>query len=268
MKLFYRKLGKGPPLIILHGLYGSSDNWMSIAKKLSDNYTVFIPDQRNHGRSPHSNQHDYSVMASDLEEFIQDHIRSKVILIGHSMGGKTAIFFAHTHPEALSSLIIIDISPFNRKPQDNTMPEAHERIIQAMLNADISSAKTRGEAQENFLSKFGDLRIGRFLLKNLYKDDSGRFAWRINVQAIRNSLEHLMAGLPDPSAATTEITGFPVLFLRGEESDYIPESHLDDIKRLFPAADIITVAETSHWLHAEKPEEITTIIRDFLSGNY
>lgn len=268
MKLFFRKLGEGPPIVILHGLYGSSDNWMSIARNLSDTYTVFIPDQRNHGRSPHSMRHDYTEMTADLEELINENIKGKFSLLGHSMGGKTAIAFALKNPLLLDSLIIADISPFSRHPEDFKIVESHMKIISILLHTDLESAQSRKEAEDKVLSAFEDKRLASFLLKSIYRNENGNFAWRINAPAIYNNLEKLMTGLVLPQTAVTHVTGFPVLFIRGGNSDYLPESHFADIKSLFPAAQIHTIPETGHWLHAEKPDEFTTIVREFITGNY
>lgn len=268
MKLFCRKLGEGPPIVILHGLYGSSDNWMSIARKLSDTYTVFLPDQRNHGRSPHSMRHDYAEMTTDLEELVNEYITGKLILLGHSMGGKTAISFALRHPELLASLIIADISPFSRHPEDYKIEEAHTKILNLLLYTDIDSAGSREEAEQRVLAGLDDKRLAAFLLKSIFRNDSGKFAWRINAQAIFNNLGKLMAGLTLPESATSGVTGFPVLFIRGGNSDYLPENHFADVRALFPAAEIHTLPETGHWLHAEKPDEFTAIVREFLDGNY
>jgi pimeloyl-ACP methyl ester carboxylesterase len=268
MKLFYRKLGEGPPIIILHGLYGSSDNWMSIARKLSDTYTIFLPDQRNHGRSPHSMRHDYSDMTTDLEEFVNENINGKFSLLGHSMGGKTAISFALKNPALLDSLIVADISPFSRHPDDFKIVESHMKIIRILLHTDLESAMSREEAENKVLAEFQDKRLASFLLKSIYRNETGNFAWRINAPAIFNNLETLMAGLELPDTGPSGVTGFPVLFIRGGDSDYLPESHFADLHSLFPAAEIHTLSETGHWLHAEKPEEFTNIVRKFLAGNY
>jgi esterase len=268
MKLFFQIKGEGPPMIILHGLYGSSDNWMSIAGELSRNYTVYIPDQRNHGRSPHSSRHDYTDMITDLEELINENITGKVILLGHSMGGKTAIGYAIKHPETLAALIVADISPFTRHPDDFAIAQAHEKILKALLYSDISSANTRQAAEKIILQEISDQRVGKFLMKSLYRNESGRFAWRINAPALFNNLDKLMAGIPVYGEALKGITGFPVLFIRGGNSDYLPEKQFPEIMQLFPAADIVTLEGTGHWLHAEKPDEFTAIVKKFLTGGY
>lgn len=261
-------MGEGPPIVILHGLYGSSDNWMSIARKLSDTYTIFLPDQRNHGQSPHSIRHDYSEMTTDLEELVNENIKGKFSLLGHSMGGKTAISFALKNPGLLDSLIVADISPFSRHPEDFSIVDSHTKITSILLHTDLETAQSRKEAEVKVLSAFEDKRLASFLLKSIYRNENGKFAWRINAPAIYNNLEKLMAGVIVPESAAAGVTGFPVLFIRGSNSDYLPESHFNNLRLLFPAAEIYTIPEAGHWLHAEKPDEFSDIVRKFISGNY
>ena len=148
MKLFYRKYGEGPPLVILHGLYGSSDNWVTLAKKLSDSFTVYLPDQRNHGQSPHSETHDYDSMRDDLYEMVNDLALKKFFLAGHSMGGKTAISFALKWPEMLNGLLIADISPFTYETDGHSAYNQHSIILNAILSFDLNKISTRNEAEK------------------------------------------------------------------------------------------------------------------------
>jgi len=268
MKLFFRKMGEGPTVIILHGLYGSSDNWVSIAKELSDSYSIILPDQRNHGKSPHSSHHDYADMTADIEELIQENIDGKVALLGHSMGGKVAINFAIRNPEKITSLIVADISPLRRYPDDIAIIESHEKILKALLFTDLSSAKSRNDAEDMIMEKIPDKRVAGFLLKNITRDKSGTFSWKLNVSALYNNIDKLMSGLTLPDGVSGGITGFPVLFIRGGESEYLPESHKKEIVKFFPAAEFITIPDTGHWLHADKPAEFTEIVRNFLAGTY
>src|SRR5664280_234437 len=147
MKLFYRKYGNGPPLVILHGLYGSSDNWGTIAKKLGDTFTVYLPDQRNHGQSPHSDIHDYDSMRDDLYELVNDLALKKFFLAGHSMGGKTAISFALKWPEMLNGLLIADISPFATENTQNSIYSQHSVILHEILTLDLQKIKNRKDAE-------------------------------------------------------------------------------------------------------------------------
>lgn len=268
MKLFFRKMGEGPAVIILHGLYGSSDNWVSIARELSSDYSIYIPDQRNHGKSPHSSHHDYTDITTDIEEMIQENINGKVALLGHSMGGKVAINFAIRHPERITSLIVADISPFRRYPDDISIVESHEKILKTLLYTDISSASSRNDAEEMVMKEIPDKRVAGFLLKNITRDKSGKFIWKLNASALYNNIDNLMAGLTITEEISGGITGFPVLFIRGGDSDYLPDTHRMDILKLFPAAEFITIPDTGHWLHADKPEEFVGIVKKFLGGTY
>ncbi len=261
-------MGEGPPVIILHGLYGSSDNWVSIARVLSASYTIYIPDQRNHGKSPHSSHHDYNYLTADIEELIQENINGKIALIGHSMGGKVAVNFAIRNPEKITSLIVADISPFRRFPDDLAIIESHEKILKALLYTDLSTATTRKDAEEMVMVKIPDKRTAGFLLKSITRNKSGKFVWILNASALYNNIDNLMSGLTVSEEVSVGITGFPVLFIRGGDSEYLPDSHKKDISRLFPAAEFITIPDTGHWLHADKPAEFVAIVRDFLAGTY
>jgi esterase len=261
MKLFYRKYGEGPPLIILHGLYGSSDNWASIAKKLSDTFTVYLPDQRNHGQSPHSLIHDYDSMRDDLFELANDLKLRKFFLAGHSMGGKTAISFALKWPEMLDGLLIADISPFvneNTKIQDYNQ---HLTILKAMNSIDLSGISSRAEAESIVLEKIPSEKIRGFILKNLQRTSGNKFAWKINCLSLLNNLDKIMEGIDRKSGMNQLITGFPVIFLRGDNSDYLPSSDFGDIQKVFPAAEFADVANAGHWIHADNPEEVISNIR-------
>jgi len=268
MKLFCRILGEGPPLIIMHGLYGSSDNWVTIARELSEAYSVYIPDQRNHGRSPHNSRHDYSGMTSDLEELVEEHNISETVLLGHSMGGKVAINYAIAHPEKITSLIVADISPFKRYPEDLRIINSHEKILKTLLYTTVTELSSRKEAEEIMVKAIDDKKTAAFLLKNLIRNSAGKFEWRINTPALYNNIEKLMSGLSIPEDYYNGITGFPVLFIKGGNSDYLPDSHRPQISRLFPTAEFATIQGAGHWLHAEKPVEFIRIVREFLAGTY
>jgi pimeloyl-ACP methyl ester carboxylesterase len=266
MDLFYRKYGEGPPLIILHGLYGDSSNWVSIARHLGRNYTVFVPDMRNHGNSPHSQVHNYRVMSSDIIEFTEKKSLPKVSLLGHSMGGKTAMTFSVMNPEKVAALIIADISPFSRNNQSDRIPRFHRKVLDALLNTDISSYKGRAEIEKKMAEIIGDERTAAFLLKNLYRMKNGSYGWRLNARSLYDNLEQLMGSIP--SDIYNMVTGFPVLFIKGSDSEYMPESHFPDITNLFPAAEFKIIEGAGHWLHAEKPKEFTETVMSFLEGGY
>jgi esterase len=264
MKLFYRKYGNGPPLIILHGLYGSSDNWVTIAKNLSDIYTVYLPDQRNHGRSPHHMIHDYDSMRNDLFELAGELKLKKFFLAGHSMGGKTAISFTLEWPEMINGLLIADISPFKNENYNNTDYNQHLTILEVMLSTDLSQISTRKEAESVISGKIPSEKVRGFILKNLERSTDNSFAWRINALSLRNNLIRIMEGIDRKADLNLHITGFPVIFLKGEASEYLPSGDFRDIQKVFPAAEFIIVPGAGHWLHSDRPDEVVKYLRRLL----
>ncbi len=267
MRLFYRETGEGEPLVILHGLYGSSDNWMTIARKLGEHYHVILPDQRNHGQSPHSRRHDYPAMAADLEELACRLHLDRFILMGHSMGGKTAMFFALRHPQRISALIPLDISPrtYRISSDNGTSFALHKKIMEAMLRLDLAALHSRDEVTEALARNIPPLKIRQFLLKNLTRDDRHRFRWKINLPALYDNLEKILEGPDrDPELRERRFTGAPVLFIRGGASAYLPDDDLPLIHRFFPQARIHTLAGAGHWLHAEQPEPFIRTVTEFL----
>lgn len=254
MQLYYKQLGEtGIPVIILHGLFGSSDNWQGIAKTLSDQYRVYLIDQRNHGRSPHSSDFTYQAMSSDLLEFIKEHNIVKPVIIGHSMGGKTAMKFAVQYPEMLSKLVVIDISP-------RFYPVHHSRILEGLAAVNLQKITSRQEADAQLAHYEPHPTVRMFLLKNLYRNENGQFAWRINLPVINDQIENVGEALNEVSIDT------PVLFINGEKSDYIKVEDHALIKKIFPKASFSTIPDAGHWVHAEKPEEFVSKIKDFVSN--
>ena len=252
MKLYFKKLGLGDPILILHGLFGISDNWITIAKNLAKNYLVYVLDMRNHGRSPHTAAFTYSDMVEDVYEFLTDMNLRQVSIIGHSMGGKTAMSFALEYPHRLNKLVIIDISP--RK-----YPIFHKNIIEGLLALDISSLNSRKDADVKLTEKISSRRIRQFLLKNLTRNDDGFFTWRINLAVIAENLSEIGAEIKSKSSFSN-----PTLFIRGGNSEYIGESDFQLIQNHFTNSEIITIPGTSHWVHSEAPEEVFKVIDAFL----
>ena len=261
MELFYRKFGKGPPLIIIHGLYGSSDNWVSIGKKLAENFEVFLIDQRNHGKSPHSQDHNYQLLKEDLREFMDNQSIEKAIIMGHSMGGKTAMFFAADYPGRVSHLIIIDISPLPYKTTNSSQLLAHSTIIQAMYNLDFYGITSRKEIDDILAKSILENRIRQFLLKNIKRSKDNEFSWGLNIKTIKNELANIMEGFDENQAETTN---FPVLFIKGEKSDYISGEDKNAISQFFPFARIETIPNAGHWLHAEQPKLFLKKLKEFI----
>jgi len=265
MKLFYRKYGNGPPLFILHGLYGSSDNWVTVARSISHKFTVYLPDQRNHGQSPHSHLHDYDFMSQDLYELIEELKINKILLAGHSMGGKVAVSFAMKWPERINSLIIIDISPFRPSDPENRFYNEHKHILETILSVNLSNIKSRSDAESEFLNKIGSEETRSFVLKNLQRTADNTFSWKMNVKSLYDNLEIIVDGLPAPSLDTEPVTGFPVLFVKGEKSGYLAKDELHTIRMLFPGAGMFTVKNAGHWVHAERPDAIIEIFLNQLT---
>lgn len=254
-------------MIILHGLYGSSDNWVTIAKRLVDCYTVYLPDQRNHGQSPHSDIHDYDSMRDDLLELAGDLKLKKFFLAGHSMGGKTAISFALKWPEMLNGLLIADISPFMDENTKHSAYNQHSTILNAMLSFDLSRISTRSEAESILFEKIPSEKIRGFILKNLQRTSGNNFSWKINGSSLLNNLEKIIEGIDRRSYSSQQITGFPVIFLKGKDSDHLPSGDHRDIQKVFPAAEFITVTEAGHWIHSDRPDEVVKNLKRLLNYN-
>jgi len=247
MKLFYRKYGNGPPLVILHGLYGSSDNWTTIAKRLGDSFTVYLPDQRNHGQSPHSDIHDYDSMRDDLFEMVSELNLRKFFLAGHSMGGKTAISFALKWPEMIYGLLIADISPFVNENIRHTALSRHTTILKAMLSMDLSNISTREEAEAILKKQIPSEKVRGFIMKNLQRIERNNFKWKINSLSILNNLNKILEGIDRNAHIDDPITGFPLIFLKGAASDYLPPDDFKDILKIFPATEFVIIQNTGHW---------------------
>jgi len=264
MKLFYRKYGNGPVLIILHGLFGSSDNWTTIARHLSSDFTVIVPDQRNHGQSPHSEIHDYESMRNDLHTLVKDLSLEKFFLAGHSMGGKTAISYALKWPEMLQGLVIADISPFRGDDTVGTEHSYHTRILQAMLSLDLDKIPSREEAESELKKSGLPPKIIGFILKNLRRTEEKRFEWKLNAPVLLKNLNNIMKPMDRNVDYSSRISGFPVIFLKGSESDYLPAEDYPGILHIFPAAEFIEIPNAGHWLHADNPEEVIKSIKRLL----
>jgi pimeloyl-ACP methyl ester carboxylesterase len=253
MELFYRTIGQGHPLIILHGLMGSSDNWLTQSKILAEQYHVYMVDQRNHGRSFHSDEFDYKVLTEDLKHFVEKHVIGKPIILGHSMGGKTAMNFAVRYPELLSKLIVVDIAP-------KTYPVHHDSIIDGLNAIPINSLQSRDEADRILSEYVPEADVRQFLLKNLSRKPEGGFMWKINLPAIDKSLEKISEGMQYNGTYNG-----PSLFVRGSKSKYVLDEDRATIKTLFPNSTLITM-DTGHWVQAEKPVEFVEIVKNFLKA--
>ena len=251
MKLFYRKFGQGQPLIILHGLFGQSDNWNTLAKQFADNgFEVYIVDQRNHGLSPHSDEWNYQFMSEDIFELINENNLRDIILLGHSMGGKTAMQFAVNHQELLDKLIVVDMAP-------KYYPPHHQQVLEALQAVDFNLIKTRKEV-EAVLSKYiSDFGTKQFLLKNLYWKENGDLDWRFNLKVIVRQIENV-------GEVISGVCNAPALFIKGERSDYILNEDRNLIRKIFPNSTFTTIEGVGHWVHAEKPNEFYELVIEFI----
>jgi len=270
MKLFYRIEGTGAPLVIVHGLYGSSDNWLTVAKKLSSKFQIFSIDQRNHGRSPNSEVHTFEAMKNDLAEFFDQHKIGKAIVMGHSMGGKTAMSFAADYPEHIEKLIVVDIAPKDYfLLNDESQYYLHNNILLAMLEIDFSKIESRKQVEIFLLERIDNAQIVQFLLKNVHRNkESHQFEWLLNVPVLYDNLDEIIKGV---NARWFDdripILNYPVLFIKGANSNYILPEDYPSILRIYPEAKIVEIPDAGHWLHAEQPQLFMDAVWDFLNPN-
>ncbi|MEW6731081.1 MAG: alpha/beta fold hydrolase [Acidobacteriota bacterium] len=252
MILNYRSYGRGSTLIILHGLLGSLDNWHTLSKSFAESFQVLTLDQRNHGQSPHHNEFNYQVMAKDLREFMQLQGLGQAHLLGHSMGGKTAMRFALDYPDMVDRLIVIDIAPKAYPPQ-------HNEIFAALYALDLKTFHNRKEIDMALATGIPDFAIRQFLLKNISYNEATGFKWKMNLDAIYKNYEKINEAIKADHKFT-----HPTLFIRGGNSHYIEVADEALIKTIFPAAVIATVKGVGHWVHAEAPQELAKLVLDFL----
>lgn len=253
MILHSQILGEGKPFIILHGFLGMSDNWKSLGTQFSENgYEVHLIDQRNHGRSFHSDAFSYQLMADDLKEYCDEKNLTDIVLLGHSMGGKTAMEFAIVYPEMCSKLIVADIAP-------KSYPQHHQDILKALSSLDFSQIKSRKQAEDILSRYIPEPGVRLFLLKNLYRKDKNEFGLRVNLPVLKENIEEVGKGLDDEVSFAKD-----TLFIRGEKSGYIDDMDIPLIRKHFPKARIETIRGVGHWLHAEKPEAFFKICMGFL----
>ncbi|CAN5441891.1 alpha/beta fold hydrolase [soil metagenome] len=255
MKLHYRIIGSGSPqVLILHGLFGMSDNLQSFAKGLAEkNCSAILVDLRNHGHSPHSDQHTYAAMAADINELMNDLGLQQPVVFGHSMGGKVVMQVLGDFPGAISKAIIVDIAPYK-------YPVHHREILNALLAVNLPTLKTRGEAEAILAAHIEDNSTRQFLLKNLYRKTADEFAWRFNLPILNAQIEEV----GEPTWPTIPIQ-IPVLFIKGARSGYIDESRMGEILQWYPHAQIVSIPDAAHWVHADQPQLLLNTVLDFIS---
>ena len=253
MRLNYKQYGKEyNPLIILHGLLGSLDNWQSLAKRWSEHFPVFILDQRNHGRSPHSEDFSYTAMVEDLLEFCLEHDLREINLLGHSMGGKVAMLFALRYPQYVEKLIVADIAP---KKYGGGL----EYIFDAMRKLPVDTLENRRQAMQLIRKDIPSPAISGFILKNLRRKQGGSgYEWKINLEEVVDHYDEIL-----DFDGEGRVFDKPVLFVKGEHSDYIDADAFDDYKDIFPQAALKTIDDAGHWVHAENPDLVYISVKVF-----
>ena len=256
MKLYARKQGQGQNLVSVHGLFGSLDNLGAVNRTLAENYCVHALDLRNHGRSPHSDSMQYSDMAADLVEYLDDQNIDSAHLLGHSMGGKVVMETALRYPDRVDKVSVLDISPVAYTVR------RHDDVFAGLKAVDFETLQRRSEADAVLAGFISEPGVRQFLLKNLYKNDQGQFGWRLNLSAIEQSYVFILGG----QQAETSFPG-DVLFLKAGLSDYILPEHQDTALSLFPNAIVRIIPGTGHWLHAEKPELVAGALQRFYQSD-
>lgn len=250
--LNYKELGEGTPVIILHGFLGMLDNWKTFGRKLSENYKVFLIDQRDHGRSPHTDDFNYELLANDLAFFMESHQIEQAHLIGHSMGGKTVMKFAQLHEGKVLSTVVVDIAP---KAYNNH----HTQILDALHSIEPSNVQDRNEADEALSKHIQDWGVRQFLMKNLTRNPEGGFRWKMNLSLLTEKYDSIIQAVDDQSSPV------PCIFIDGTKSNYIQEDDHDEILQVFPKAQFKTL-DAGHWVHAEKGDELLESVVNFFEN--
>jgi pimeloyl-ACP methyl ester carboxylesterase len=252
VKLHFKSLGEGPSLLILHGLFGSLDNWQTHAKILSNYFRVILVDARNHGHSPHTTDHNYELLAEDLLGLINDLQLDKVTLLGHSMGGKAVMRFAQLHPERVNKLIVVDMGV-------KAYPMHHDVIVNGLKSIDFDIINTRASADVQLTKFINDVGVRQFLMKNLYWIEPGkRLAWRMNINTLEREMSNILSALPE------EECSIETLFLYGTESNYVLNDDFKNIESIFKNVSFESIQGAGHWVHAEKPQEFLDAVLRYL----
>jgi len=250
--LNYKEYGSGEPIVILHGLLGMLDNWHSFAKKMAEHYWVISVDQRNHGKSFHSDEFNYKLLSADLMAFLEElHIPSCHIL-GHSMGGKTVMQFLNDYTDIVDKAVVVDISP-------KMYSGGHEMIFEALKKVDFDDVSSRKDVQNILMESIQNLGVVHFLMKNLGRKPEGGFQWKANVDVLDKQYNFIKGGIEFDGIIET-----PTLFIRGEKSDYISNDDEVLISQHFEESEIITIPKAGHWVHADQPEALLNSVKDFL----
>lgn len=251
MNLNFKVYGAGPPLVICHGLFGMLDNWQTLARKWAEYFTVYAIDQRNHGRSEHSDDFSYPLLAEDLAQFMESQWIYKGFLLGHSMGGKTVMQTALDFPDMVEKMVVVDMGPSANKA-------GHQAVFEAMRSLPLMEIDSRKAAAEHLAQYLPERSTRQFLMKNLSRKPSGGFRWKMNLESLHKNYDEILAAMPEASYEGE------TCFIRGERSDYLPSAMADDITNRFPAARLVSIPAAGHWVHADQPELLFKTVLDFL----
>jgi esterase len=251
MKLHVSRAGQGRPLVLLHGLFGCSNNWAPLVAGLKSHFDLITPDLRNHGKSPHDPDASVRAMSEDLAELLDSLGLGRVLLLGHSLGGRVAMRFALDHGPRVERLLIAEMGPREYGP-------LFPQVFEALTKLPIQNIRNRKEADEQLSSSLPDSALRAFLLTNLHRVEDSRYRWKMNLEALQAARADTRAEIKAPAPY-----GGPVLFLRGENSVYLKDADLPGIKALFPGATLETLPGAGHWLHVDKPLEFKDKISKF-----
>lgn len=256
MSLLHSQIqGSGHPLFVLHGFLGMGDNWKSLANAFSSKFEVHLIDQRNHGRSFHSEDFSYELMVEDLVHYMDHHNISTAFMLGHSMGGKTVMLMSIEHPERVDRMIVADIAP-------RFYPRHHQFILEALNEVDFSKISSRSEIDDIFKKYIPENGIRQFLLKNVYRKEREQLAYRFNLESLEENIDEVGVELPPRS-----VSEVPALFMRGVNSGYITTQDETLIHAHFPNSTVVDIPEAGHWLHAENPEDFYKNVVQFLENH-
>lgn len=253
MQLNYKVFGEGDPVLILHGMFGTLDNWQTIAKKLAEHFMVFIIDLRNHGRSPHSDEFSYSIMANDVREFMESNWIYEAYVVGHSMGGKVAMQLASENPDLVKKLAVVDIAP-------KTYQGSHHTIFEALFSLNLDQLESRKEADQLLQKKIKSYSVRQFILKNLsINKETQAYEWKMNLPVIYNAYQQIL----DKGDWSIPFEN-PTLFIKGATSNYILPEEFETYQVHFPSAKLKTIEKAGHWVHAEQPKMFLEVLTNFL----
>lgn len=253
LNLNFKSFGEGQPIIFLHGLFGMLDNWQTFGKKMAERgYKTYLIDQRDHGKSPFTDKFNYKLLANDLHDFMAQHHIESAIVVGHSMGGKTAMQFAVDYPSSLIKLIIVDIAP-------KMYTNGHQAIFDALLHYDLTLIQSRNEIYEYLKSKLDDENTIQFLLKNMNRIPDGGYQLKMNLGLLHKEYENIISKIEINNKIET-----PTLFVKGEFSNYITKEDEVRINELFTNVRIVEIPNSSHWVHADQPQNLLDVFIDFL----